>query len=224
MIKTYPTKSPLPALNKIDSLIWDWNGTLLDDVDVNLKVINKILSRRELKPLDLDKYKDSFCFPVQSFHRSIGLDFEKESIEDISAEYHITYKLYENGIKLNANATFVLDVIQNMGIRQYILSASMKDDLMKMLHYYNLTDKFTGIYGAGDICATGKVDIGKQMMLDHSLNPNNTLIIGDTLHDAEVARSLGVHHLLYSGGHNSYDLLIKKSKVITSLKEILSLS
>lgn len=209
------------VLNEIETLIWDWNGTLLDDVGVNLKTINRMLSKRGLKELDLSMYKLLFCFPVKLFYKEIGFNLEKESIEEISVDYHTTYKSYEDEICLNSDVPFVLDTIRQTGINQYILSACMKDDLMANIQRFNLTDKFQAIYGAEDICASGKIGLGKLLIKNHSLNPDKTLIIGDTLHDAEVARSLGINHLFYSGGHNSNDLLIKEGRVVTSLKEIL---
>lgn len=204
----------------IDTLIWDWNGTLLDDVDVNLRVINEMLLNRNLPRLDLNTYRDIFCFPVKQFHIQIGIDFEKESIEDVSAEYMERYKSYEKEIALHADVPFILDMINTKSINQYILSAAGKDDLLRMLDHFQLTAKFKGIYGSGDICATGKVGIGRKLIEDNALNPDKTLIIGDTLHDAEVAKALGVNCILYAGGHNSCDLLKSESEVITSLKDM----
>lgn len=207
-------------LSGIDTLIWDWNGTLLDDVNVNVRVINEMLLNRNLPRLDLNTYRDIFCFPVKQFHIQIGIDFEKESIEGVSAEYMERYKNYEKEIALHADVPFILDMINTKSINQYILSAAGKDDLLRMLGHFQLTGKFKGIYGSGDICATGKVEIGRKLMEDNALNPDKTLIIGDTLHDAEVAKALGVNCILYAGGHNSYDLLKSESEVITSLKDM----
>ena len=189
-------------LSGIDTLIWDWNGTLLDDVDVNVRVINEMLLKRDLPQLDLNTYKELFCFPVKQFHRQIGIDFEKE-------------------IKLHMDVPFILDTVNSLGINQYILSAAGKNDLLRMLDHFRLTGKFKGIYGSGDICATGKVGIGQKLLKDNFLNPDKALIIGDTLHDAEVAKALGINCVLYAGGHNSHNLLIEKAEVITDLKDII---
>ena len=121
----------------------------------------------------------------------------------------MTYKSYENDLRLNPDADAVLDSLSRKGIRQYILSAAMQDDLVKMLDHFN-TDRFDGISG------TGKTGAGKQLMQDYSLNPQRTLLIGDTLHDAEIG-----NYILYSGGHNSYELLVEKAPVMISLKEII---
>lgn len=208
------------SLSEMNTLIWDWNGTLLDDVNANVEVINKMLLKRNLPLLELNRYKDIFCFPVKQFHIRIGIDFNKESIEEVSAEYMELYKSYESSLELNADVPFILDWINSKSINQYILSAAGKDDLLRMLGHFQLTGKFKGIYGSGDICATGKVEIGRKLMEDNALNPDKTLIIGDTLHDAEVAKALGVNCILYAGGHNSYDLLKSESEVITSLKDM----
>lgn len=205
---------------EIESLIWDWNGTLLDDVEVNIRTVNDMLSKRGLDLLEIETYKDTFCFPVKHFHSQIGFDFEKESFEDIAMEYHYIYKQYENDIRLNSDAKLVLDILSKNGTNQFILSAAKQTDLIKMLNQFNLVDKFKGIYGVSDSYATGKIERGQQLMQDYSLNPQKTLLIGDTLHDAEVATSLGVNYILYSGGHNSHQLLSEKAQVISSLKEI----
>ena len=131
------------------------------------------------------------------------------------------YKNYEKDIKLHADVPFILDTINAKGISQYILSAAGTNDLLRMLDRFHLTDKFKGIYGSDNICATGKIGIGQRLIKENSLDPGKALIIGDTLHDAEVAKALGINCILYSGGHNNYNLLTKKSKVIRNLKDIL---
>ncbi len=113
--------------------------------------------------LDINTYKEIFCFPVKQFHIRIGIDFEKESIEEISAEYMERYKNYED-IKLHVDVPFILDAINAKGISQYILSAAGTNDLLRILDRFHLTDKFKGIYGSDNICATGKIGIGQRLI------------------------------------------------------------
>ncbi len=209
--------------NKLKAIIWDWNGTLLDDVEVNVKVINKMLLNRGLIPLSLGAYKELFCFPVQTFQEAIGFDFRKESLETIAAEYHTLYQTHKDHIRLNPDALAVLDTLCQRGIKQYILSAAAQADLVEILHRFDLAEKFAGVYGATDQCASGKIEIGKSLMRREQLDVAGTVMVGDTLHDAEVARFLGIFCILYAGGHNSYSLLSGKAPVITQLKSVLSL-
>ena len=207
---------------EIENFIWDWNGTLLDDVEVNVRTVNDMLLKRGLSQLDIATYKEQFCFPVKTFQSLVGFDFELEPFEEVAIEYHSTYKQYENEIKLNEDALFVIDMLYVQGANQYILSAAMQEVLITMLEDFNIADKFNGIYGVSDIHAAGKIERGNQLMKENALDPKKTLIIGDTLHDAEVAEALGINYLLYSGGHNSYELLSKNAKVINSLRELTS--
>ena len=207
---------------EIENFIWDWNGTLLDDVEVNVRTVNDMLLKRGLSQLDIATYKEQFCFPVKTFQSLVGFDFELEPFEEVAIEYHSTYKQYENEIKLNEDALFVIDMLYVQGANQYILSAAMQEVLITMLEDFNIADKFNGIYGVSDIQAAGKIERGNQLMKENALDPKKTLIIGDTLHDAEVAEALGINYLLYSGGHNSYELLSKNAKVINSLRELTS--
>lgn len=209
--------------NKLKAVIWDWNGTLLDDVEVNRTVINKMLLNRGLIPLSRRAYKELFCFPVRAFQETIGFDFRKESVETIAAEYHTLYQTHKDHLRLNPDALVVLDTLRERGIKQYILSAAAQADLVEMLHRFGLAEKFAGVYGATDLCASGKIEIGKSLMHREQLDAAGTVMVGDTLHDAEVARFLGISCILYAGGHNSCSLLSGKAPVTTCLKSLLSL-
>lgn len=210
-----------PLLKKIDTLIWDWNGTLLNDVEVNRKVINQMLLKRGLKQLDIASYKKTFCFPVQNFHSRIGIDVEKETIQAISEEYMELYKKYETEVGLQKDVLYIVDEIHSYGIDQYILSAARQKDLVDGLDSFHLTGKFKKVYGSDTICAAGKNVIGRKLMEENNLNPEKVLLIGDTLHDTEVAETLGIKCICYSGGHNSADILSQKATVITELRELL---
>ncbi len=223
MYSSNPVNNLPLKFNEIETVLWDWNGTLLNDVDVNMKIINRMLSKRGLKVLDLASYKNLFCFPIKLFYERIGIDLEKESFEKTAEEYMTNYRSYEDEIGLNAEVPFVLNAIHQKGINQYILSTCAKEDLMRMINHFDLADKFQKIYGADDIHANGKIGTGKLLIQNHSLNPERTLLIGDTLHDAEVAKAIGTNYILYSGGHNSHHLLSKESRVITNLKELISI-
>jgi phosphoglycolate phosphatase len=66
---------------RFDSIIWDWNGTLLNDVEVAINSINRLLYDRNLVPLTLERYLDVFTFPVQDYYEVIGFDLINEPFE-----------------------------------------------------------------------------------------------------------------------------------------------
>ena len=69
-------------------IIWDWNGTILDDLQLNLEVENTLLKRRGRKLIrDIEEYHEKFQFPIIKFYESLDFDLENEKFEDIAKEY-----------------------------------------------------------------------------------------------------------------------------------------
>jgi len=68
------------------TIIWDWNGTLLDDVDICIDTINALLSKYKKKPISKESYKSLFTFPVQNYYSKLGFDLSLESFKKIKEE------------------------------------------------------------------------------------------------------------------------------------------
>ena len=53
-------------------IIFDWNGTLIDDVWLNLNAINGVLEKRGIKPITTEYYRENFQFPVSVFYKELA--------------------------------------------------------------------------------------------------------------------------------------------------------
>lgn len=208
---------------KYKNVIWDWNGTLLDDLDAGVNTLNDMLQRRGLPGVSIQEYKDRFGFPVVDFYHKVGFDLEKESMHVLSVDFVNTYDIYAGSVKLNRHVPEVLAGIQEAGIRQYILSALREDLLKQMVCDFEIDSRFDGTCGSDNIYAAGKVERGQQMLQVFDISPEETLMVGDTIHDAEVASSLGFDCLLFTGGHNSEWRLLEKAPVIHQIDDLLKL-
>lgn len=208
---------------KYKNVIWDWNGTLLDDLDAGVNTLNDMLQRRGLPGLSVQEYKDQFGFPVIDFYHKVGFDLEKESMHTLSVDFVNTYDIYAGSVKLNQHVPKVLAGIQEAGIRQYILSALREDLLKQMVCDFEIGSHFNGVCGSDNIYAAGKVERGQQMLQVFDIFPEETLMVGDTIHDAEVAFALGFDCLLFTGGHNSEGRLLEKAPVIHRIDDLLKL-
>ena len=190
--------------NKIYAhIIWDWNGTLLDDLNLCLKIINNLLSKKHLPPVSLANYLDIFGFPVRDYYQKIGFDFEKESFEVISTDFITAYEKGRPDCNLMPGTLQTLELLTFSGYTHSILSASKQAYLNKAVLDYGIEDYFISINGLDNHHAAGKFDLGKEFMTAQDLNPSSVLLVGDTLHDAEIATSLGVDCWLISNGHQS---------------------
>ncbi|MCL2108648.1 MAG: HAD hydrolase-like protein [Oscillospiraceae bacterium] len=140
-------------------IIWDWNGTLFNDVEWCICVINNMLISRGHKPLEsIAEYHDAFCFPVIDYYKKVGFDFEKEPFEVLAEEYIAAYLAGKTGnCGLNNHAETVLAKIHSAGIKQVILSASETNNLRGQISEFGIAKYFDEILGLSDIYAESKL-------------------------------------------------------------------
>ena len=211
-----------------DTIIWDWNGTLLDDLDLSIKAVNVLLKERDLPILTKERYKEIFGFPVINYYEKAGFDFSKEPFEIPARQYVKLYASGESDLKLFPDVVDTLSFFKYNNYRQIVLSAMKEDNLRKMISNAGISHFFDGIFGIKDNYAREKVSIGKQVVENLNLNPEKCLMIGDTLHDAEVAEQCGFDCILFSGGHVAKQRLettgfkiIDQHKTLTSIIQAL---
>ncbi|TFG93143.1 MAG: HAD family hydrolase, partial [Candidatus Atribacteria bacterium] len=203
-------------------IIWDWNGTLIDDVWLVVEIMNKMLKKRNLPGIDSKKYREIFDFPVTKYYLKLGYDFSRESFEELTVEFISEYYARFNECKLFDKVEEVLKEISDRGISQSILSASKEDVLTEKIRYYDIDKYFCRILGLDNHYAESKVDRGKKWIAELNLNPQDVLLIGDTTHDYIVSKHIGSDCLLIANGHYNYERLTKSGvDVVSSLKEII---
>lgn len=209
----------------MQSIIWDWNGTLLNDLEFCISTINILLKKRNLELLTPDSYKECFSFPVKDYYQTIGFDFEKEDFEIPAREF---INIYDNGVKncsLHCSAIQTLNYFKEKGIRQFVLSAMKEDMLKQTLKQQGIFEYFEGVAGLNDHYAVSKIERGQQLISKYNINKGNTTIIGDTIHDFEVAEQLNINCILVADGHQSKDRLLGTgTKVIESLQQLETVS
>ena len=189
----------MPAYRHI---VWDWNGTLLDDVQASVNAINCLLAARALPRTDIPCYRELFGFPVRNYYTAIGFRLEEENWDLLARTYHDLY-LAEPSIRLHDGATPVLRFCREAGLGLSVLSASEQSILERMLADAGLADSFDFVHGVDNLHGHSKVETGRRLMRRIPCPPAQVLFVGDTLHDLEVARELGCPCVLIAQGHQS---------------------
>ena len=197
-------------------IIWDWNGTLLDDREICVKSINQILLNRELPLITLENYMSLFTFPVKNFYEKLGLDFKKNSFSKVGDEFIQFYSTHFKILKLHSNTSKVLNKVKDIGITQSILSAAMQGMLDKWVMDHSLTEFFIKIMGVDNQYAHGKIKIGEKHISDLKFDKKEILMIGDTVHDSEVAEQIKIDCILIDHGHVSRTRLKKTGRDVFS--------
>ncbi len=200
--------------------IWDFNGTLLDDVMTGIVSVNTLLRERGLQTIDsMEHYRSVFRFPVIEYYRSLGFDFEIEPYEEIAPKWVALYLENVKNAELFSDAEATLKKIQSMGIRQSVLSATELSMLMCQLSSLGITQYFEEIMGLDNIHAGSKLALAYDWRQRH---PNEkVLLIGDTDHDVDTAKALGADCVLVCRGHQSKEHLLKTGvRVAKDLEDV----
>jgi len=205
--------------------IWDWNGTLLNDTWLCVEVLNGLLARRGRRPITESDYRANFGFPVIRFYEYLGFDTDVDSFDRVSQEFIGDYEArwFEECI-LHPDAQTVLKSMSDLGLSHSVLSAAKQEALDAGIVHYGIRDHFLGLAGTDNIYAEGKIGRGREWMEQLPWAPEEVVMIGDTLHDLEVAEAIGSDCILVAHGHHSPERLTATGKpVVHSLRELVDL-
>lgn len=185
-------------------LIWDWNGTLLDDLDLCNRCLNDLLDAYGYaQRYDAAAYKEIFGFPIQDYYVRAGFDFSRHPYEALAEHYMEEYLPAAESCGLCPGAHGALKWARDAGIRQVILSASQLPILRRQVEERSLSGFFDELLGQSDIYARGKKETGLSYLKESGIDPASAVLVGDTLHDFEVASAMGTRCVLCAAGHQS---------------------
>ena len=206
---------------KIKEIVWDWNGTLINDTSLCVDILNKILFLHDQPSISIEYYRNNFSFPVSAFYKGISLPSSGKKFDDLSLSFISEYRLKWKECNLQPGVLQILKLIQQLGLRQSILSAGNQSDVEVFLDHFKLESFFNQVFGTDNIKAEGKIELGKKFITDSNLRPEEILLVGDTIHDLQVANEIGCLVLLFSQGHNSNNQLSGYSvQIINDLMEV----
>ena len=198
---------------KPELLIWDWNGTILDDAGVCRQIADIMLGQRGIPTLpDMDAYRAVFGFPIKSYYEKMGYRFGPgdEPYESVADEFILWYdKLYRTAA-LRPGIVDFLDRRKGEGYRQVLLSATRCDQLVEQVAAFgDVGDRFEQKLGLTDHYAFSKAALAKAFIESEGIPRARALFIGDTDHDFEVSSAIGCPCVLLEGGHQSRARLVK---------------
>ena len=207
---------------KYTHLVWDFNGTVLNDMQAGIDSVNDMLRARGLPQLaGLSTLQEIFCFPVKEYYRRLGFDFEKESYDDVLAPLWVKGYLDRGGEVDIFPLVFAVSArLRAAGVHQSVLSASEKAMLEHQLEERKALHLFDEIWGTDSVYAHGKLALAR---LWREAHPDaRAVMLGDTTHDAETAACLGADCVLIASGyHSKKRLLACGVPVVDTLAECL---
>lgn len=199
---------------KIKHIIWDWNGTLFNDVELCKDIMNNLLNRFGLPLLNLEKYREIFTFPVEDYYKKAGLDLTINSFEVLGKDFMDEYEKRKFECNLFPEVFILLNYFKETGISQSILSAYFHQTLVEIVEHFKISEYFEILTGLDNIYAGGKFEIGKKLIADLPYQKDEIVLIGDTMHDKDVADLLGIYSIIIANGHQNEERLTKLNTIV----------
>ena len=193
------------------TVIWDFNGTIVNDVELCLTIENDMLRKRGLRSdYTVEEYREMFGFPVIDYYYLMGYQFEDETYAEVSVEFNDLYNRGFSSCTLVRGFEDKIRESREKGYRNVILSASAQDDLCDQCERLGIAHLFDEILGMNNNLAGSKIDMAKNWMKSADIDPADCLYIGDTDHDYETAKAIGIKDIvLVACGHQSFAKLKK---------------
>lgn len=186
----------------IAHLVWDWNGTLLHDIDAVIAATNASFAEFGLPRISLERYREVYCVPVPRFYeRMMGrlpTDDEWRTMDEIFQRH---YRTLSRGCGLAEGAAELLAARCAAGGTQSLCSLTSHEQLLPLVRSYGIERHFVRVDGSTGPSGTGKAtQMARHLTALDGVPPHRVVVIGDSVDDAVAAGHIGAKAVLYTGG------------------------
>jgi len=207
-------------------IVWDWNGTLLDDLEIVIAAVNAGLVPFGAGPIDTDAYRTHYTRPVRLFYEQllgrVIPDPEWMRLHDL---YFEAYQATAATAALAPDAMAALSLAQRKGADQSLLSMAPHEHLVPIVDRHCLTPFFREIRGTSGDRGGAKATILADHLETLEVAAGEVILVGDTPDDAAAAARVGAGAVLYDGGsHHRTDLERVGVPVVSTLTEAVELA
>ncbi|MBX9424917.1 MULTISPECIES: HAD family hydrolase [Streptomyces] len=208
-------------------LVWDWNGTLLDDTSAVIGATNAAFAELGLEPITLERYRELYTVPVPKFYeRLMGrlpTDAEWTLMDGV---FHRHYRSRAENCGLTAGAAELLAARQASGFTQSLLSLAPHRDLIPLVRQHGIAERFLRMDGRVDTSTDGKSGhMVRHLAALRGVPADRVVVIGDAADDALAAAHVGARAVLYTGGSHSRTSLERMGvPVVDSLEEAVAVA
>lgn len=189
-------------------VVWDWNGTLVEDLPVVVESVNAALNAIGESSITEEDYRVHFARPVERFYEGL---LERPVTDDewdiLDRVFHEHYRATLDRVPLSFDAREAIELVANRGWTQSILSMWWEDELLDVVTQHGLLDRMSLVQGNRDDPGGEKANHLLQHLASLDLNPQAVVMVGDSLDDAAASGVVGTACVLYDGGSHHLDAL-----------------
>ena len=204
---------------KIKHIIWDWNGTLFNDLDLSYILTHRIVAEYGGPSFTKKDLRKACDHPAINIYKTLHPDFNEADFPKLAKDWYEDYQAKSLEYQLFSDSISALEKISDSNISQSIVSALNGVHLVNIVERFELMNYFTHVDGLRDLTGHSKVELALTQFAKLHIEANEAVVIGDTLHDLEVAEEIGAHCILIRGGYDCGDKLEKSSAPVVNTRE-----
>ena len=182
------------------NFIFDWSGTLVDDLGPVIEATNAVLGKYNLPPYDRESFRRNFRLPYQEFYTEI---LPHVPLEELEAQFRPAFEAAVTPVTILPHAREKLEWCAALGLRTFVLTSMDTDAFERQLDGFGLRDLFEATYSG----VLDKRELIHQILATHRLDPEETAFVGDMTHDVETAHHGGVSSIAVLTGYNHPEIL-----------------
>lgn len=200
--------------------LFDWNGTLQDDLHAAVAGTNALLADQGKPPITAERYREVFSFPARGCYEALGIDVEHHDWNALCDRFFSVFAA-DPTVRLFPGAADALRALRRAGATLSIVSSSEERELVRSLVRHGVRDLFGAVSGHSDAAAGSKVGRARTLFASLGVAPARVCMVGDTGHDKEVADALGCACVLVASGYESRARLARRgAPVLDSVADL----
>ncbi len=212
-------------------LIWDWNGTLFDDLPIVVEAVNAALISKGANPIDAATYRARFVRPLNLFYEDLfGHTVDDALLADLDDIFQQAYWDAFDRASLAADARAAVRMAADRGATQSVASMLWHDMLVPTVKGFGLDEYMLALDGNRGTAGETKEEhmvghVRRLVTMYPRLRPATMTVVGDITDDARAARGAGVSCILFDGGSQTRDALeAEQCPVVDSLVEAVAIA
>lgn len=182
------------------NLIFDWSGTLVDDLGPVIEATNAVLGKYNQPPLDREGFRRRFRLPYREFYLEV---LPQVPLEELEAHFRPAFDAALTPVTVLPHAREKLEWCVALGIRTFVLTSMDTPAFERQMDDFGLRDLFEATYSG----VLDKREVIHRILETHGLDPAETAFVGDMTHDVETARHGGVSSIAVLTGYNHPEVL-----------------
>lgn len=189
-------------------LVWDWNGTLLDDLPIVVEAVSRSIGLFGVGPITADEYRDHYTRPVRHFYDNLfGRAVADEEWLRLNTTFHDVYFELAAEVGLAPGAEKALDLLDEAGWGQSLLSMSPQAWLTDIVDRLGLTERMALVDGLSEVTGGLKAPHMESHLRQLGIEGGPVVVVGDTPDDVAAARHVGARPILFHGGSHHREVL-----------------